>query len=134
MFLQERLLRHKEKQDVAVLSDDFEKIVVKEKEIIDFLSNAEYTVSYMSMLLLKVEFLIKETQQVIEKVNKTAMMDEVKKIHILTAQQELDRLTSTKAVIQQAIQDLKTADVLGIETRKKEIQNKLLQEFGKETK
>jgi hypothetical protein len=132
MFFQKKLANAKEREQTEQLSNEFNRLTNKEQELIGCITNPEYTATYMSMLLLKADFILNEVNSFIRKIDDTAMAPSVKQIHIMTAENMVKRLEHIKATIIQAQATLKTSSNLETEAKRQEILTKLVQACGKE--
>lgn len=121
MFFQNKLKAMEERKVVDTVSNSIIKLTDKEKEIIDLVAKLDYTNAYISMLLLKIEFLTKDANKVLVEINQTTMTDKVKQVHIATVNQLVERLIKLKTSLFQIETTLKLNNTIEKEVKRQEL-------------
>jgi cob(I)alamin adenosyltransferase len=121
MFFQNKLKAMEERKVVDTVSNSIIKLTDKEKEIIDLVAKLDYTNAYISMLLLKIEFLTKDANKVLVEINQTTMTDKVKQVHIATVNQMVERLIKLKTSLFQIEITLKLNNTIEKEVKRQEL-------------
>ena len=132
MFLKEKIENNNEKEQVNNLNTSFYKFLNKEEEIIRLLDKAELSSQYMSMLILKINFAKKDAENILKDIEKTSMDNNIKLLHMQTANTFLKRLENLKLGIIEINTNLKTNDILSKKLQEQKMLDKLTKDFKKE--
>ncbi len=125
MFFKEKIKNNAEKEKVNKLDASFDDILKKEEELIFLLKNGNFNKSFISMSLLKIEFLLKDTNSIIKLIDETSCDEKVKKVYMLTIEDLIKRLTELKVFLLKTKEKFELSNAIKTNAEQQEFLNNI---------